>query len=106
MAKYKILSTKKLKSSLVEQAKQNNIELHIHEFISINPVDSDEKLNEILSFRVKPYVIFTSSHAVEIVDQYLHSHNSSQVIEWKIFCLSGKTKETFLNAMILKKPII
>ena len=43
MAKYKILSTKKLEASLIEKAKQNNIEIVEQPAISINTISTKEK---------------------------------------------------------------
>lgn len=95
MAKYKVLSTKKLEPSLVEQAKENGIEIIEQEAIKVNTVLSREKWQEI--FQVvdskKEFVVFTSSNAVLSVKKYLHDYISLYKVNWKIFSLSGKTQE-------------
>ena len=50
MAKYKILSTKKLEASLIEKAKQNNIEIVEQPAISINTISTKEKWQEIYHY--------------------------------------------------------
>jgi uroporphyrinogen-III synthase len=108
MMKYKILSTKKLLPSLVEQVKQNNIEIEEQEFITIIPILKEEKLNEIIELAKagKEYIVFTSAHAVNTVDKYLQETNVVSFIDWKIFCLSGQTKDAVLNASLLKNDIV
>src|SRR5258706_1301228 len=108
MANYKILSTKKLLPSLVEEAKQNNIEIDEQEFITVKPIWKEEKLNEIIELAKagKEYIVFTSSHAVNAVDKYFHESDVFYSTDWKIFCLSGQTKDAVLNASLLKNDII
>lgn len=95
MAKRKVLSTKKLEPSLVLQAKENGIDIIEQEAIKTNPVLSKEKWREI--FRLiqseKQFVIFTSSNAVLALKKYLHEYVNPFDINWKIFSLSGKTKD-------------
>jgi uroporphyrinogen-III synthase len=108
MRKYKILSTKKLLPSLVEQVRQNDIEIEEQEFITIIPIRKEEKLKEIIEVAKaeKEYIVFTSSHAVNTVDKYFHESDVFFSIDWKIFCLSGQTKEAVFDAALLKKNII
>ena len=100
MAKYKVLSTKKLEPSLVEKARENDIEIIEQEFISIRPVDHSTKLQDLIT-RVKsgniwPFV-FTSQNAVYMFDQMRYTETSTWGFFGKTFCLSGKTKEAVLN---------
>ena len=53
MVKHKVLSTKKLEPSLVEQANQNGIEIIEQEFISVKPILSKEKQDEIMPWLQK-----------------------------------------------------
>ena len=106
MAKHKVLSTKKLEPSLVEKAKEAGIEIFEQEFISIRPIWSEGKFNEISRFFHKPYVAFTSANAVVNVNAYLHSHDAFPVPAWKFFCLSGKTKEAVLKSLVPMEDIV
>src|ERR1043166_3301298 len=106
--KYKVLSTKKLEVSLLEQAKQNDIDIIEQEFISIKPILSHENLEQIIEL-VKSgllNIVFSSSNAVTAFEKYLHVGDTSYLFEWEIFCLSGKTKEVILNSKRLGKNII
>jgi uroporphyrinogen-III synthase len=108
MAKYKVLSTKKLLPSLVEQAKQNDIEIIEQDFISVKPILNRETFENILSFALndKRVVVLTSSNAVEVLERYMQFEGSACLIDWQVFCLSGKTKETLLNAHRIEKNIL
>ena len=108
MAKYKVLSTKKLLPILIEKANQNNIQIIEKEFISVQPVITKEKIKEVVDLAKsgKEYIAFTSANAVTPFDKYLHQHDTVHVVGWKIFCLEGKTKEAVLNSLLPKKNII
>jgi uroporphyrinogen-III synthase len=104
--KYKILSTKKLESSLIDQAKKNAIEITEQEFISIQPVFSEEKLKqlrELINSGVQ-YFVFTSSNAVTVLKTVLQNNNLTN--NGRIFCLSGKTKGTIVGYGFHEKNII
>ena len=106
--KYKILSTKKLDPSVIDYAKQNDIEIIELEFISIKPISSsDENLKQVIELIKKEiqYVVFTSSNAVISITDIVKSNIIHFAEEWKIFCLSGKTKEAILNLGFLEKNI-
>jgi uroporphyrinogen-III synthase len=107
MKKYKVLSTKTLEPSLVEQAKQSDIEIIEQEFISVKPIWTQETLNAILELIKggKNYIALTSVNAVDVLSNYLAVHNGYSV-DWKIFCLSGKTKQAIQNGKFLGKNII
>lgn len=108
MAKYKVLSTKKLEPSLVEQANQHNIEILEREFISIKPIWNQETFDRIIDFtRQKKFnIALTSANAVDALNSYMIAYDSYYVIDWGIFCLSGKTKQAVLNARFPEKNII
>jgi uroporphyrinogen-III synthase len=108
MAKYKVLSTKKLEPSLVEKAKENDIEIIEQEFISIKPVWNKETFDRIVRFAEnnKLYIAFTSANAVDVLNGYMVAEDGYHIIEWKIFCLSGKTKQAIQAASFLQKNII
>lgn len=106
MAKFKVLSTKKLEPSLVGQAEKDSIEIIEQEFISVKPILSDEKFDEVYQFLQQSYVVFTSANAVNTIDKYLHLDDSYYVVDWKIFCLSGKTKEAINKSVALPKQTI
>jgi uroporphyrinogen-III synthase len=107
MAKYKVLSTKKLLPSLVEQAKQNDIEIIEQEFISIKPVWAEETCKRILGFAKSGLlnIALTSASAVDVLSRHLVAENTPHVIEWNIFCLSGKTRQAVQSAHFLQKNI-
>lgn len=108
MVKYKILSTKKLESLLVKQAKQNDIDITEGEFFFVKIIFSEEKLKNILELASigKRDIVFTSVNAVHAFNQYMHEGNAYSIINWKIFCLSGKTREAVINAGYLENNII
>jgi uroporphyrinogen-III synthase len=95
MDTYTILSTKKLKPSLIDQAKENHIAIVEEEFIKIKPLLTREKWDELSALfpSRNNHVVFTSSHAVSAVSKYVHPYISYEDLHWKIFCLSGRTRE-------------
>ena len=108
MAKHKVLSTKKLEPSLITRAKENDIEIIEQEFISVKPIWSEEKFKEILGLAEAGItnIVFTSANAVTAVDSYMHVGDTYYVVDWKIFCLSGRTQQAIINARFLAKDII
>ncbi len=96
MAKYKVLSTKKLEPSLLEQAREKDIDISEQEFISVKPILSKEKLDEVMPWIMSEdihYVALTSASAVEALKNYLKQGATWYVPNWNIFSLSGKTKD-------------
>jgi uroporphyrinogen-III synthase len=93
--KYKVLSTKKLDPSLIEKAKQKNIEIIEQTAISINIINTKEKWQEIHQYAEagSHYVVFTSSYAVQAIKNFLHFDVNPASVQWKIFSLSGRTKD-------------
>jgi uroporphyrinogen-III synthase len=97
MAKYKVLSTKKLLPSLIEQAKQNDIEIIEQEFISVRPILSEEKFREVMFWMEQEglnHIVFTSANAVQALQKYLHQGGNLLIPNWKVFAISGKTKDS------------
>lgn len=95
MAKYKVLSTKKLTPSLIEQANKNDIDITEQEFITIEAITTEEKVTEVLNWvkAGKEYIAFTSANAVYPFKKYFSRLETSCLPQWKVFCLNGKTKE-------------
>jgi uroporphyrinogen-III synthase len=108
MAKYKVLSTKKLLPSLIEQAKQNDIEIIEQEFISIKPVWNEDTYNRIIGFAKNGLlnIALTSANAVDVLSRYMVDEDSYYIIAWNIFCLSGKTKQAVQSSRFLQKNIV
>jgi uroporphyrinogen-III synthase len=88
MSQFKILSTKKLDSSLIEQAKRNGIEIIEKEFIIITSILSKGKQEEVIGFCNKYLIsVFTSANAVNTVKIL---NNAAKL---DVCCLAGQTKE-------------
>lgn len=95
----KVLSTKKLSPPLVEQARLSGITITEQEFIAIQPIWSEEKLQEIKKAIQKDitHIVVTSANTADILIEYLLQNNYLQSSGWKIFCIGGKTKEHLLQ---------
>jgi uroporphyrinogen-III synthase len=108
MVKHKVLSTKKLEPSLIEHANQKGIEIIEQEAIQIRPILTKEKWEELFHIieDKKEFIVFTSSNAVFAVKKYLTDYINPFVTGWKIFCLSGKTKEALDEYLELFGSII
>lgn len=101
-ATHKVLSTKKLEPLLVQKAKESGIEIVEREFISIKPLWTKEKVEEVFSFanphqQRKEHVVFTSANAVKSVERFVNRGNTDHSCGWKVFCLSAKTKDELLT---------
>ena len=105
MQKFKILSTKQLDPLLIEKAKEDDIEIIQRDFIDIERIWSEEKFHEIQQHFKKHYIAFTSANAVIILDDYLKA-NQIKTVNWKMFCLAGKTKRAVMDAVVLKNDIL
>jgi len=97
MVKIKILSTKKLSASLINDANKKGITIIEKEFISIQPIRNGELESGIknLSGREEIFV-FTSAHAVDILKDL--SKEKKFDLHGKVFCLSAATKQAVLEA--------
>jgi uroporphyrinogen-III synthase len=97
MAQHTILSTKKLKPALKEELAGKGVELLEKEFITIKPIISHSKYTEIwpwMSDREEKAIVFTSQHAVDAVDRYLHGGDAFYSPDhWQLFSLNGATLE-------------
>jgi uroporphyrinogen-III synthase len=94
MAKYKVLSTKILKASLVDQVKGKGIEFLQQDFIATKPIEAiEENIRSLLS---KQNLVFTSANAVNIVTKVFKEFPEVRRLH-KIFCLAGKTKQSLLE---------
>lgn len=97
MAQYTILSTKKLLPSLKIEMAQKGIEVLEEEFITIKPILTKSKQEEIwpwVDHPVEIAVVFTSPHAAATVNKYLNPFDTYIIPgNWKAFCLSGATRE-------------
>ena len=104
MARHTVLSTKKISSFHVDEAAKNDIEIMEQAFIAVTPIISEEKTKEILAVVLEAgqqFVAFTSANAVETVKQQLRQGATWLIPNWKVFCISEKTKEAlhpFINA--------
>lgn len=108
MAKYKILSTKKLLPVIIEEAKKKNIDITEKEFISVKPILTKENYEQIMFLvldKKKNCVVFTSANSVEVIKNYLHEGDIWYLPNWDIFCLSGKTKDSLAPNFSTKKII-
>jgi uroporphyrinogen-III synthase len=109
MAKYKVLSTKKLEPALVEAAQRENMVITEQEFISVRPIETKEKAKEILdiiSSGKAGYVVFTSANAVTPFEKYFHQQDTFYVVDWKIFCLAGATRDAIMHSHLIEKNIV
>lgn len=95
----KVLSTKKLSPSLIEQAKQYGIDIIEQEFITIQPIWSEEKYQEIkkwIEADIK-HIVVTSANTADILNGYFRWKDNVHIPNWKIFSIAGKTKEHMLQ---------
>ncbi len=93
MMKYKILSTKKLEPSLLQQAIEIGCEIIEQEFISVKLIPNTAfQKAEVANWAEKQDVVFTSANAVQAVSKILESSGISFPSHWNIFCISGRTK--------------
>lgn len=97
MSQHTILSTKKLNPPLKAALADKGVEILEKEFITIKLIISHSKYTEIwpwISDPTERAVVFTSQHAVDAVDRYLHGGDAFYMPDhWQIFSLSGATHE-------------
>lgn len=108
MARFKLLSTRSLEPSLIEQAKARGVDILVREAISIQPILSDDKYSEVKPWLQKTgltHVVFTSANGVDAVKQYLSWKGAAHMPHWKVFCIAGKTKEA-VSAAFPKATIL
>ena len=104
MARIKVLSTKKLLPSLIEQANQNDIEILEQDFISVKPAWNLQTSHQILELAKveNSCIAVTSAAAVEVLNTNLPADSLTALKDCKIFCLSGKTKRAVLEGPFAK----
>ncbi|MFT3826808.1 MAG: uroporphyrinogen-III synthase [Chitinophagaceae bacterium] len=104
-----VLSTKKISPSLKAVAVQHGIILREEEFISIQPILTEEKHREVTEWVLYPgelYVVFTSQHAVEYTALHFEQDNTYYVTDqWKIFCMQGTTAQ-LVKKYLREKQIV
>lgn len=109
MTQYTILSTKKIDPDLKAEMEQKGVEVLEEEFITIKPILTHGKYQEIWPWISNPAdiaVVFTSQHAAEAIDKYLHGGDAYYIpSHWKAFCLNGATRER-VQEMLSEEPII
>lgn len=101
MARFKLLSTRRLEPSLIEQAKQQGVDIRVREAISVTPILSPEKYKELkpwLEGAEPAYAVFTSANGVEAVKHYLSFQGAAHTPAWRVFCIAGKTREAIAAA--------
>lgn len=107
MKKLKVLSTKKLAPGLHQKAAQHGIQIFEQEFISIEPVWNEETHDRIVALAEEGSgtIAVTSPNAASILDQYFPVNDITNPVQWKCYCIAGKTKETLLSSNRLKVDI-
>lgn len=101
MGKFKVLSTRRLDPSLVEKAGQKGVDVLEQDAISVQPIVSpeiQERLAPWLEKRGPAHAVFTSANGVEAVRQNLRQMGVAPSPAWKVFCISGKTREAVVEA--------
>lgn len=97
MARYTILSTKKIDPGLKTEMAEKGVDVLEEAFITIKPVLTQSKHEEILPWIIDQQaiaVVFTSQHAVATVEKYLHQGDTYYIpAHWQVFCLNGATEE-------------
>jgi uroporphyrinogen-III synthase len=103
MARFTILSTKKIDPLLKEEMEQKGAHVLEEEFITIQPIFSQSKYLEIwpwMGTRDDTAIVFTSQHAVAAVEKYLRGGDAYYVPDqWQVFCLNGATKDRVIDAL-------
>lgn len=110
MARHTILSTKKIDPEFKAELEQKGVDVLEEEFITINPILTKNKIEEVWQWAKKNQeviTVFTSQHAAATVDKFLHHGFSIAIVgHWKAFCLEGATKEQVLNVLPSTEQII
>jgi uroporphyrinogen-III synthase len=94
METIKILSTKELHPSLTASAENNGISIEQRAFISIHPIETEQKRKEIHKWIMsdKKFFVFTSVnavHSVKAANLEMPMHISGRII----FTIAGKTSQ-------------
>jgi len=98
----KVLSTKWLDTAVCEILEHAGIELTEKNFIITEPLSNDLLKEELASLAAtQNIVVFTSRNAV-----YAVTRQVKNAIEWKVCCISGKTKKKVLKYFPAKQIIV
>lgn len=95
-----VFITRSLQQSFIDKAQDNRIKIITQNFIKITPIISDElKANIFSKLRIANLsLLFTSRHAASIaINRYVENIPERIISTWKIYCLSGATKEVLLK---------
>jgi uroporphyrinogen-III synthase len=95
----KLLSTKKLNSSLLYSLQDLCFELTEHNFITIEPITTTEKKEEIIKVFTShtfKHIIFTSSNAVEVIRKYRSQIDWTKSTDLNMYSIRGKTSESLM----------
>jgi len=88
----KILSTRPLDTSIIDEAKVNNIEINCISFIeTVETIDEETKLFIQNLAQENTAVVFTSMNAADAIINTLS--NSLIVPKWRIYCMGGTTRK-------------
>ncbi len=91
--KIRLLSTRLLDENTIAKTADANIHIRSISFIHTQPVVSDELQKNLGQLATQPLcAVFTSTNSVDAVAEQIQPHN------WKVFCISGKTKEHVIAA--------
>ncbi len=85
---------------MVSEVKESCIEITEKNCILIEPINTNEKKEEIINLLASPVlrnVLFTSSNAVNAIKKYLPPTGSTPLLDWDIFSISGKTTDALLT---------
>ncbi|MBL0883630.1 MAG: hypothetical protein IBJ16_09855, partial [Chitinophagaceae bacterium] len=94
VSKKKILSTRPVKETLIQEAVEQNIQLDIIPLIDTEPVQDIDTQQEVEQIALQyATVVFTSMNAVESVITML----DQQVPEWDIYSMRNTTQELIRN---------
>jgi len=92
--KIKILSTRPLNETLIDEAAQQGIEIEVDSFIETESIQSVEVQQEIEQALLQSAtIVFTSMNAVEAVAQYI----TDEMPDWSIYCIGNTTKQLVKN---------
>lgn len=93
-SKKKILSTRPVKETLIQEAAEQNIQLDIIPLIDTEPVQDIDTQQEVEQIALQyATVVFTSMNAVESVITML----DQQVPDWNVYCMGNTTQELIRN---------
>ncbi|GAA0556366.1 uroporphyrinogen-III synthase [Chitinophaga japonensis] len=97
----RILCTRPLSGHLLEKAAGQGLDISVQAFTDIQPVITEELwgvIEQLLPQHIT--AVFTSAHAGNIMDRYLHQGDTFYVVStWDICCLEGATLQAVQEAL-------